>query len=56
MQKRRLGTSGLEVSALSLGCMGVPIEDVAGAVKELIGQGKVKHFGLSEAAAEKSHL
>ncbi len=26
----------------------VPIEDVAGAVKELIGQGKVKHFGLSE--------
>jgi aryl-alcohol dehydrogenase-like predicted oxidoreductase len=30
----------------------VPIEDVAGAVKELIGQGKVKHFGLSEAGAE----
>ena len=30
----------------------VPIEDVAGAVKELIGQGKVKHFGLSEASAE----
>lgn len=29
----------------------VPIEDVAGAVKELIRQGKVKHFGLSEAAA-----
>jgi aryl-alcohol dehydrogenase-like predicted oxidoreductase len=29
----------------------VPIEDVAGAVKELIQQGKVKHFGLSEAAA-----
>ena len=29
----------------------VPIEDVAGAVKDLIGQGKVKHFGLSEAAA-----
>jgi aryl-alcohol dehydrogenase-like predicted oxidoreductase len=27
----------------------VPIEDVAGAVKELIAQGKVKHFGLSEA-------
>jgi aryl-alcohol dehydrogenase-like predicted oxidoreductase len=27
---------------------GVPIEDVAGAVKELIQQGKVKHFGLSE--------
>lgn len=30
----------------------VPIEDVAGAVKELIQQGKVKHFGLSEADAE----
>jgi aryl-alcohol dehydrogenase-like predicted oxidoreductase len=30
----------------------VPIEDVAGAVKELIKQGKVKHFGLSEAAAQ----
>ena len=27
----------------------VPIEDVAGAVKDLIQQGKVKHFGLSEA-------
>src|SRR5206468_12472172 len=27
----------------------VPIEDVAGAVKELIREGKVKHFGLSEA-------
>src|SRR5487761_485288 len=30
----------------------VPIEDVAGAVKELIGQGKVKHFGLSEAGVQ----
>jgi len=30
----------------------VPIEDVAGAVKELIQQGKVKHFGMSEAAAK----
>jgi aryl-alcohol dehydrogenase-like predicted oxidoreductase len=28
----------------------VPIEDVAGAVRDLIGEGKVKHFGLSEAA------
>ena len=27
----------------------VPIEDVAGAVKDLIREGKVKHFGLSEA-------
>jgi aryl-alcohol dehydrogenase-like predicted oxidoreductase len=30
----------------------VPIEDVAGAVKELIAQGKVKHFGLSEAGIQ----
>jgi aryl-alcohol dehydrogenase-like predicted oxidoreductase len=30
----------------------VPIEDVVGAVKELIKQGKVKHFGLSEAGAK----
>lgn len=30
----------------------VPIEDVAGAVKDLIQQGKVKHFGMSEAAAQ----
>jgi aryl-alcohol dehydrogenase-like predicted oxidoreductase len=29
----------------------VPIEDVAGAVKDLIAEGKVKHFGLSEAGA-----
>ncbi len=30
----------------------VPIEEVAGAVKELIKEGKVKHFGLSEAGAQ----
>ena len=30
----------------------VPIEDVAGTVKELIQEGKVKHFGLSEASAD----
>jgi aryl-alcohol dehydrogenase-like predicted oxidoreductase len=30
----------------------VPIEDVAGAVKDLIQQGKVRHFGLSEAGAQ----
>jgi aryl-alcohol dehydrogenase-like predicted oxidoreductase len=30
----------------------VPIEDVAGAVKELIQKGKVKHFGLSEAGVQ----
>jgi aryl-alcohol dehydrogenase-like predicted oxidoreductase len=32
--------------------LNVPIEDVAGAVKELIEEGKVKHFGLSEASAQ----
>jgi aryl-alcohol dehydrogenase-like predicted oxidoreductase len=32
--------------------MDVPIEDVAGVVKRLIEEGKVKHFGLSEAAAK----
>src|SRR5467141_2942524 len=32
--------------------LNVPIEDVAGAVKELIQQGKVKHFGLSEAGVQ----
>jgi aryl-alcohol dehydrogenase-like predicted oxidoreductase len=30
----------------------VPIEDVAGTVKDLIAQGKVKHFGMSEASAQ----
>src|SRR3954447_337961 len=30
----------------------VPIEDVAGTIRDLIGEGKVKHFGLSEAGAE----
>lgn len=30
----------------------VPIEDVAGTVKELIAEGKVKHFGMSEASAQ----
>ena len=32
--------------------LNVPIEDVAGAVKELIHEGKVKHFGLSEAGVQ----
>jgi len=30
----------------------VPIEDVAGTVKDLVGEGKVRHFGLSEAGAK----
>jgi len=32
--------------------LNVPIEDVAGAVKDLINEGKVKHFGLSEAGVK----
>src|SRR5919108_232619 len=89
MQKRKLGSNNLEVSALGLGCMGmsfgygpagdkqvaeaslkrlkveaidlfyqhrvdldVPIEEVAGTVKDLIREGKVKHFGLSEAGVQ----
>jgi aryl-alcohol dehydrogenase-like predicted oxidoreductase len=32
--------------------LNVPIEDIAGAVKDLIQEGKVKHFGLSEASAQ----
>jgi aryl-alcohol dehydrogenase-like predicted oxidoreductase len=31
----------------------VPIEEVAGVVKELIAQGKMKHFGLSETGVER---
>ena len=33
----------------------VPIEDVAGAVKDLIAEGKVRHFGLSEAGVDAIH-
>jgi aryl-alcohol dehydrogenase-like predicted oxidoreductase len=33
----------------------VPIEDVAGAIKDLVAQGKVLHFGLSEASAKSIH-
>ncbi len=51
------GTSGGVLAPLlmigaALGDPNVPIEDVAGAVKELIGEGKVKHFGMSEAAVQ----
>src|SRR5260370_274192 len=53
MQTRELGRSGLQVSAIDLLYQhrvdpNVPIEDVAGTVKDLIAQGKVKHFGMSE--------
>jgi aryl-alcohol dehydrogenase-like predicted oxidoreductase len=48
---RRLGVEAIDLYYQHRVDPEVPIEDVAGAVKELIGEGKVKHFGLSEAAA-----
>jgi aryl-alcohol dehydrogenase-like predicted oxidoreductase len=35
--------------------LNIPIEDVAGAMKELVAEGKIRHFGLSEAAAQTIH-
>src|SRR3954469_3443352 len=49
---RRLGVDALDLFYQHRVDLDVPIEDVAGAVKDLIGEGKVKHFGLSEAGAE----
>ncbi len=46
---RRLRTDRIDLLYQHRVDPAVPIENVAGAVKELIGQGKVKHFGLSEA-------
>ena len=49
---RRLNVETIDVLYQHRVDPNVPIEDVAGAVKELIHQGKVKHFGLSEASAK----
>jgi aryl-alcohol dehydrogenase-like predicted oxidoreductase len=49
---RRLKTDVIDLFYQHRVDLDVPIEDVAGAVKELIQEGKVKHFGLSEAAAK----
>jgi aryl-alcohol dehydrogenase-like predicted oxidoreductase len=49
---RRLGTDRIDLLYQHRVDPAVPIEDVAGAVKELIAEGKVKHFGLSEAGAQ----
>jgi aryl-alcohol dehydrogenase-like predicted oxidoreductase len=49
---RRLGVEAIDLYYQHRVDPEVPIEDVAGAVKDLIHQGKVKHFGLSEAAAK----
>jgi aryl-alcohol dehydrogenase-like predicted oxidoreductase len=46
---RRLGVAAIDLLYQHRVDPQVPIEDVAGTVKELIGVGKVKHFGLSEA-------
>jgi aryl-alcohol dehydrogenase-like predicted oxidoreductase len=59
-QIRRVAEASLKrlrIEAIDLYCQHrvdprVPIEDVAGAVGELIAEGKVKHFGLSEASAD----
>ena len=49
---RRLGTDVIDLYYQHRVDPEVPIEDVAGAVAELIAAGKVKHFGLSEAGAD----
>jgi aryl-alcohol dehydrogenase-like predicted oxidoreductase len=48
---KRLGVDAIDLFYQHRVDPAVPIEDVAGAVKDLIGEGKVRHFGLSEAAA-----
>jgi len=49
---KRLGTDVIDLFYQHRVDPAVPIEDVAGAVKELIQAGKVRHFGLSEAGAK----
>ncbi|MBY2940251.1 aldo/keto reductase [Rhizobium leguminosarum] len=49
---RRLKTDCIDLFYQHRVDPGVPIEDVAGAVKDLIAAGKVKHFGLSEAGVQ----
>jgi aryl-alcohol dehydrogenase-like predicted oxidoreductase len=49
---RRLETDRIDLLYQHRVDPSVPIEDVAGTVHELIGAGKVKHFGLSEASAQ----
>ena len=48
---RRLGVEAIDLLYQHRVDPDVPIEEVAGAVKDLIREGKVRHFGLSEAAA-----
>ncbi|WP_420804490.1 aldo/keto reductase [Actinomadura atramentaria] len=49
---RRLGTDRIDILYQHRVDLEVPIEDVAGTVGELVAEGKVLHFGLSEAGAE----
>jgi len=49
---KRLGIETIDLLSKHRVDPEVPIEDVAGTVKKLIGEGKVKHFGLSEAGAQ----
>jgi aryl-alcohol dehydrogenase-like predicted oxidoreductase len=49
---RRLGVESIDLLYQHRVDPNVPIEDVAGTVKELIDAGKVRHFGLSEAGAD----
>jgi aryl-alcohol dehydrogenase-like predicted oxidoreductase len=51
---RRLGTDYVDLYYQHRVDPNVPIEDAAGTVKDLIAEGKVKHFGMSEAAAKTS--
>lgn len=48
---KRLGTDRIDLFYQHRVDPNVPIEDVAGAVKDLVQEGKVKHFGMSEAGA-----
>src|SRR6185503_14627723 len=49
---KRLGTDRIDLFYQHRVDPNVPMEDVAGAVKDLIDAGKVKHFGLSEAGVD----
>jgi aryl-alcohol dehydrogenase-like predicted oxidoreductase len=49
---KRLGVDAIDLFYQHRVDLNVPIEDVAGAVRDLINEGKVKHWGLSEAAAK----
>ncbi len=49
---KRLRTDRIDLFYQHRVDLNVPIEDVAGAVKDLIAEGKIKHFGLSEAGVQ----